>query len=56
MNRLIDAIIAKWFCLHEWEESGRLVRVFGRKINDLPTGFEQTYLCKKCGKFKKVSL
>lgn len=23
MKRLIDAIIKKWFCCHEWKEIGR---------------------------------
>ena len=50
MKRLIDAIIKKWFCCHEWE--------FQYKEN-VEVGFDgrfcvHHYFCKKCGKYKRV--
>ncbi len=54
MKHLIECIIKKWFCCHEWN----LISEYHVKLsNDL--GEYKTYtilhfFCKKCGKYKKI--
>ena len=54
MKRLIDAIIKKWFCCHEWEF------LFERKVEVVDDWGDSSwytvrhYFCKKCGKYKKI--
>ena len=54
MKRLVDAIIKKWFCCHEWEF------LFERDVEEVydwgDSGSYTTrhYFCKKCGKYKKI--
>lgn len=54
MKRLIDAIIKKWFCCHEWElVDERRVEV----VDDFGDSSYYTvfhYFCKKCGKHRKI--
>lgn len=54
MKRLIDAIIKKWFCCHEWELTDkRRVEV----VDDFGDSSYYTvfhYFCKKCGKHRKI--
>lgn len=54
MKRLIDAIIKKWLCCHEWE----LICERWVEYNDTD-GNEKVYtvrhyFCKKCGKYKRI--
>lgn len=50
MKRLVDAIIKKWFCLHEWEF------VFQEDVEISSGGLYHVYhfFCKKCGKYKRI--
>lgn len=54
MKRLIDAIIKKWFCCHEWEY------LFERRVEAVDDWGDRSwytvrhYFCKKCGKYKKI--
>lgn len=54
MKRLIDAIIKKWLCCHEWEF------LFEREVEVVKDWGDSNlytvrhYLCKKCGKYKKI--
>lgn len=51
--KIIDDILNKLFCMHDWQhlnsykwEAGDFTR----------TKWEETYVCKKCGKFKKIKI
>lgn len=48
---MIKQIIAKWFCLHTWEEKNCIKWI--DRIDRTNT-FEFIYCCTKCGKFKKI--
>lgn len=50
MKRLIDAIIAKWLCCHEyrWIKDVRVESDWG------DTYIVTHYMCNKCGKYKRV--
>lgn len=49
MSKLIDAIIAKWLCCHEWEISLK------ERINDGDSVYYiHHYFCKKCGKYRRI--
>ena len=53
MKHLIDAIIKKWFCRHEWE------LMYERKVtawDELGCNkyIARYYVCKKCGRYKKT--
>ena len=53
MKHLIDAIINKWFCRHEWE------LMYERKVtawDELGCNkyIARYYVCKKCGRYKKT--
>jgi len=59
MKRLIDAIIAKWFTVPEWElihENRLYLTGESEKNGDYPVVVRQTYMCKKTGRFKKIVL
>lgn len=45
--KLIDAIIKKWLCCHEWEVIGR---------TEYLDCFVYFLKCKKCGKLKRKSV
>ena len=50
MNKLIDAIINKWFCCHEWEIIKTTEYTDSTEYTDC---FVHLLKCKKCGKLKK---
>lgn len=51
MKRLVDAMIKKWFCCHEW-------KFICEGVMDLEDGFYTVryYYCKKCGKHKIIKI
>lgn len=50
MKRLIDAIIAKWLCCHEWAFQ------YKEQVDTDFGGWYEVrhYFCKKCGKYKRI--
>lgn len=54
MKHLIECIIKKWFCCHEWEF------LFERDVEEVDDWGDSSiyttrhYFCKKCGKYKKI--
>jgi len=54
-KEFLKRIADKWFCLHEWELQRR-VRIFERSYDKLPSSFLEHFICKKCGKNKKINL
>lgn len=65
MSKLIDAIIKKWFCCHEWElvneeqvESTRKITkdyLYGDSTKITKKYTIRHYFCKKCGKYLRVT-
>lgn len=52
MKELLKQLINKWTCHHEWEKWD-MVHVY----TDLGSSYDVThFVCKKCGKFKKVKV
>ena len=50
--KIIDDILSKLFCKHDWQHLNTY-----RWDGDLfGTRWEETYVCKKCGKFKKIKI
>jgi hypothetical protein len=50
-------IIKKLFCLHKWEKVKEIDTYWGeKKDGDSPTSMILIYICKECGKFKKIEL
>lgn len=62
MGKLIDAIIRKWFCCHDWELIKEEEVTNTTTTNDLLKGnsrIESTYIrlhyiCRKCGKYMVI--
>jgi len=52
MRKLLGRMFEKLFCLHDWEETHD-VKVYGNR-EDPPTKIVCVYLCRKCGRFKKL--
>lgn len=53
MKRLIDAIIRKWFCCHEWELVEKRLVEERDEFGDSSFYTVFHYFCKKCGKYMK---
>ena len=50
---LLEAFKKKFLCCHEWEKV-RETKIYWSDTDKYPSIVEITFLCKKCGKFKKV--
>lgn len=55
IKRIIQQIVDKLFCLHEYEEK-HYRNVMGQESDTLPLCTKVTYICKKCGKIKRIKL
>jgi hypothetical protein len=55
IKRIIQQIIDKLFCLHEYEEK-HYRNVMENESDTLPLYSKVTYMCKKCGKIKQIKL
>ena len=51
---MIKELFEKLCCKHKWYKHQR-VHILERGYEN-PTGYEDTLICKKCGKIKKVKL
>ncbi len=60
MFKLLQGIFNKIVCHHDWQEKQAIEHIRRDSILiDAPariTGFTYLYVCKKCGKFKKIDL
>lgn len=52
---MIKELFKKWSCCHEWELVNK-TRVYKYGERGMPYRIEATFVCKKCGKFKKIDL
>lgn len=51
MGKYLDRFLEKLTCSHEWEH----LNTYKWEAGDFTrTKWEETYVCKKCGKFKKI--
>lgn len=50
---LVEAFKKKFLCCHEWEQV-KQSKIYWSESDEYPTLVEVTFLCKKCGKFKKI--
>jgi hypothetical protein len=56
MIELIKQILIKWGCMHKWHPYHR-TKIYDWKRNDeIPNKIEETWVCTKCGKIKKIEL
>lgn len=52
---LLEAFKKKFLCCHEWEQI-KQSELYWSETDKRPTWTEITFLCKKCGKFKKIKV
>lgn len=53
--KILNKIIQKWFCCHEWEEQ-KLIEEYGKGNSSRPHTVHCLYICKKCGKIKTIKI
>lgn len=52
---LLEAFKKKFLCCHEWEQI-KESELYWSETDKRPTWAEITFLCKKCGRFKKIKV
>ena len=55
LKQWLHELLTKWSCHHDWE----LVHendVYEYECDKYPIKIVSTFMCKKCGKFKKIKL
>lgn len=52
---LIKELRAKFLCCHDWELKKEVNIYANRKVKK-PFEIRSTYVCRKCGKIKKINL
>jgi hypothetical protein len=55
LYEILLELLAKWSCHHEWKGYFRK-SLFGKPNDKRPCAIEETLICTKCGKIKKVEL
>jgi Fe2+ or Zn2+ uptake regulation protein len=55
MIELINQILAKWGCMHQWKIHDE-VNIFHSDKENRPYKVRQILMCTKCGKIKKIEL
>ena len=55
MKELLRTIINKKFCCHDWELVEE-VSTYSKAGDKLPYKRTRVYVCKKCGKFKQLTI
>lgn len=55
MLELIKQLFNKWSCCHEWDQLEEIATYEG-DYSSRPYKRTYLYCCKKCGKFKKVTI
>ena len=55
MWKALIKLVEKWSCCHEWELHRRM-STYDEFSGDKPCRVEETLICKKCGKIKKIRL
>lgn len=55
MWKALIKLVEKWACCHKWETHKRM-RSYDDEHDKLPSKVEETLICQKCGKIKKITL
>lgn len=55
MWQALIKLVEKWACCHKWETHRRMSS-YDEEYDKLPTKVEETLICQKCGKIKKIKL
>lgn len=55
MKKLIQAIIDKYFCLHDWKLEYE-ANQYETATSKLPYKIKRFYICTKCGKVQKIDI
>ena len=55
MWQALIKLVEKWACCHEWE-SHHTTKVYENSFDHIPWKVEETLICQKCGKIKKITL
>lgn len=55
MKDIIKKLLEKWSCKHELEFF-KHIKVYDGFSNDMPCGHKYIFICKKCGKIKKIKI
>lgn len=53
MWKVLIELVSKWACKHDWGEPEMKCKVHG---NDSNYYYQYTYICKKCGEFKQITI
>lgn len=51
----LNELLSKWSCHHEWEFEHQN-EVYNNENDKFPYKIKKLYICKKCGKFKKIKI
>lgn len=52
---MIQDFFKKWSCCHEWRLISK-TDIYKNSESKIPCKVVATFVCKKCGKFKKIDL
>lgn len=55
MWKALIKLVEKWACCHEWTIN-KITRTYENFYDKRPSKIEETLICKKCGKIKKIKL
>ena len=55
MKDIIKKLLEKWSCKHDWELF-KHIKVYDEFSNDIPCGHKYIFICKKCGKIKRIKI
>lgn len=55
MKELIKQLFNKWSCSHEWDQLEEIA-TYESAHSSRPYKRTYLYVCKKCGKFKKITI
>lgn len=53
MKEIINKLLEKWMCKHDWDLF-KHIQVYDDFSGDMASGHIYIFICKKCGKIKKV--
>lgn len=55
MWKALIKLVEKWACCHRWETHFK-TKVYEKSSDTKPYEIEETLICSKCGKIKKIKL
>ena len=55
MWRALIKLVEKWACCHKWE-THQTSKTYENYYDKRPSKIEETLICSKCGKIKKIKL